>query len=107
MSGSGVGAARAYSARLEVLAPFVGTRPRGNSTGNFCNLKTVLVALAGLGGIRPKLAPIREGSLFIRCSELQIQAKVQTRKQGVVSLQPKTPTLSRTRDRNVLRFSVV
>ena len=33
---------------------------------------------------------IREGLLFIHCSELQIQTKVQTREWGVVSLQPKT-----------------
>ena len=49
----------------------------------------------------------REGSLFVRCSEPQIQTKVQTRERAVVSLQPKNPTLSRSRDRNVLRFSVV
>ena len=53
------------------------------------------------------LRPIREGSLFVHCSEPQIQTKVQTRERGVVSLQPKNPTLSRNRDRNVLRFSVV
>ena len=47
-------------------------------------------------GFLPRV--VYSGPLFVRCSEPQILAKVQTRERGVVSLQPKIPS-NLTRDR--------